>query len=156
MDKKINEQKKELKVVKHDSRDGLNRAVYSLIYYMLIYPKAITLVDSSNVFIPDKNNRLLIREIVDYYQRYGAISIADFYTYIMKEEELFKNLKLILSFDYPDVSDTVVSENIKAINNYNIASEIKKLENLIKDESDINEQIKLMDKIRNLKLKEGK
>ena len=74
----------------------------------------------------------------------------------MKEGELLNVLKLILSFDYPDVSDVIIKENLKAIDNYNVAMEIKKLENLIKDESDINEQIKLMDRIRMLKLKEGK
>jgi len=40
------------------------------------------------------------------------------------------------------------------LNNYNIAMEIKKLENLIKETHDINVQMKLMDKIRQLKLSE--
>ncbi len=143
-------------VVKPKKQNGLNRAMDSLVYYMLNSPEAITFVDDSSVYIPDKPIRLIINEIIAYYNKYGKISEADFYTYLMDEKELLEVLKRILSVNYPEYSKEIIEENMKAIDNYNRTLEIKKLENLIKEETDITEQIKLMDKIRNLKLKEEK
>jgi len=143
-------------IVKPKKQDGLNRAMDSLVYYMLNSIEAITFIDDSSVYIPNKSIRFIINEIIAYYNKYGKISEADFYTYLMDEKELLDVLKKILSSDYPAFSMDVLKENVKAIRNYNVLSEIKKLENLIKEEPDINEQIKLMDKIRDLKLLEEK
>ena len=52
--------------------------------------------------------------------------------------------------------DNLVNECLVAIKKYNIALEIKKLEKEIKEENDIDKQVKLMEEIRFLKTKEGK
>ena len=72
--------KKEDLVVKKDKKDGFNKAMESLIYYSLNYTRAITLIDNSNVYIPNKEIRILFNEIVSYYNQYGEISEASFYT----------------------------------------------------------------------------
>lgn len=142
--------------VSNKRKTGINKAMESIVYYMLTYPEAITLVDDSNVYFPDRNIRLLVNEIIAYHERFGKISIADFYTFMGDNEELFDVLKKILSYDYSDdVTTDLVKENLTAIKNYNIALEIKDLEKRIKEEVDIDEQMKLMDKIRALKMKEG-
>ena len=56
-----------------------------------------------------------------------------------------------VSFDAKGVKD-----NLEVIKNYNVALEIKRLEKLIKEENSLDEQIKLMEQIRTLKMKEGK
>ena len=156
MDNKKNVSKSEEVIVKPNKKDGFNKAMDSIIYYMLNYPEVITFIDDSNIIIPNKDIRILINEIIAYYTRYGSISEADFYTYLLDKKELLDVLKHILSSNYPEYSIDIVKENVRAINNYNIALEIKKLENLIKETEDINEQMKLMDKIRQLKLSEEK
>lgn len=156
MDKKEHVNEKEEVIVKSKKKDGYNKAIDSIIYYMLNYPEVITFIDDSNLIIPIKDIRILINEIIAYYTRYGSISEADFYTYLLDKKELLDVLKRILSSNYPEYSMDVVKENVRAINNYNIALEIKKLENLIKETEDINEQMKLMDRIRQLKLSEEK
>ena len=151
--------KKENFVVIKEKKDGYNKAMESLIFYSLNYPKAITLIDNSNVYIPNKEVRILFSEIDDYYNQYGSISEADFYTYLNQKEEtdLIKVLKKILSSDFPsDIDDNVVNECLVAIKNYNIALEIKNLEKRIKEETDLEQQIELMNEIVLLKTKEGK
>lgn len=149
--------KKEEIVVHKNKKDGYFKAMETLVYFMLNSKSAITLVDNSNVYIPNKEIRLIINEIISYYNRYGEISEADFYSYLEIRQELFDVLKRILSTDYPnDFDDKLVNENLLAIKNYNVALEIERLEELIKKEVDIDEQMKLMDKILKLKMKEGK
>ena len=158
-DKEKSNKKEENKVVKKDKKDGYNKAMESLIYYALNYPKAITLIDNSNVYIPNKDIRIILNEIIAYYNKYGRVSEADFYTYLNQKElvSLQEIVKKSLSNDYPsEINDNQVNECLVAIKNYNIALEIKKLEKEIKDEVDIARQMELMDKMLDLKTKEGK
>ena len=158
-DNKSKVEKKEDFVVKKDKRDGYLKAMESLIYYALNYHRAITLIDNSNVYIPDKEIRLLFNEILDYYNRFGQINEADFYTYLNQDEKknLYEVLKKILSNNYPEyIDDNLVNESLVAIKNYNVALEIKRLEKEIKEEVDIARQMQLMDEILILKTKEGK
>ena len=151
--------KKEDLVVKKDKKDGFNKAMESLIYYSLNYTRAITLIDNSNVYIPNKEIRILFNEIVSYYNQYGEISEASFYTLLNQKEEksLMEVLKKILANDYPEIiDDNQVNECLIAIKNYNIALEIRKLEKEIKEENSLERQIKLMEEVRVLKMKEGK
>jgi len=146
-------------VVLKDKKNGFLKAMESLVYYALNYQPAITLIDNSSVYVPNNEIRFLLNEIIAYYNRFASINEADFYTYLSQtnNDDLMKVLKKILSSSYPSiVDDNMVNECLVAIKNYNIALEIKKLENEIKEENDIEHQIKLMEEIRVLKTKEGK
>ena len=159
LDKEKNSKKEENVVIKKDKQTGYNKAMESLIYYALNYPKAITLIDNSNVYIPNKDIRIILNEIIAYYNKYGSVSEADFYTYLNQKElaSLQEVVKKSLSYDYPsEINDNQVNECLVAIKNYNIALEIKKLEKEIKEEVDIAKQMELMDRILQLKTKEGK
>ncbi len=146
-------------VVKKDKKSGYLKAMESLVYYSLNYPRAITLIDNSSVYIPNKEIRLILNEIIAYYNKYGEISESDFYTYLMQNEltDLYNVVMGILSNDYPnEYNDDLVNDNLLAIKKYNIALEVKKLEKEIKEEVDIAKQMELMDKMLSLKTKEGK
>ena len=158
-DKEINKEKSESVVIKKDKKNGFLKAMESLIYYSLNYPKVITMIDNSNVYIPNTDIRLLLNEIIAYYNRYGEINEADFYTYLsnLEKNDLIKELNKVLQNDYPVMeNDDQINENLLAIKKYNIALEIRKLEKEIKEEVDFERQIKLMEEIRTLKTKEGK
>ena len=158
-DKEKNNKKEENIVIKKDKKGGYNKAMESLVYYALNYPRAITLIDNSNVYIPNKDIRMILNEIIAYYNKYGEISEANFLTYLIQNEmtSLEYVVKKVLLNDYPDeINDNQVNECLVAIKNYNIALEIKKLEKEIKEEVDIARQMELMDKILKLKTKEGK
>ena len=158
-EKEKSSKKSEDFVVKKDKKTGYLKAMESLIYYSLNYPKAITLIDNSSVYIPNKDIRIILNEIIAYYNKYGEINEADFYTYLMQNEltDLHNVVKSVLSNDYPtEINDNLVNECLVAIKKYNIALEIKKLEKEIKEEVDIARQMELMDRILALKTKEGK
>ena len=158
-DKENKKEKSESIVIKKDKKNGFLKAMESLIYYSLNYPKVITMIDNSNVYIPNTEIRLLLNEIIAYYNRYEEINEADFYTYLsnMEKNDLIKELNKVLQNDYPMIeNDDQINENLLAIKKYNIALEIKKLEKEIKEEVDFERQIKLMEEIRTLKTKEGK
>ena len=158
-EKEKSKKKEEDFVVKKDKKTGYLKAMESLIYYSLNYPSAITLIDNSNVYIPNKDIRIILNEIIAYYNKYGEISEASFYTYLMQKEmtSLQNVVTSVLSNDYPsDYNDDLVNECLVAIKKYNIALEIKKLEKEIKEEVDIAKQMELMDKMLALKTKEGK
>ena len=151
--------KDEFLIIKKDSKSGYLKAMESLVFYALNYPKTIALIDNSNVYIPNKDIRIILNEIIAYYNKYGEISEADFYSYLSQNDKksLEEVLKKILSSDYPIlVSDNQINECLVAIKNYNIALEIKKLEKEIKEEVDIARQAELLDEILLLKTKEGK
>jgi len=149
---------KEEKVINtKNKKNKYLKAMESIVYYMLNSIEAITIVDNSNIFIPDKNISLLINEIIYYYDKYGVINEADFYSYLEDNKELQNIYKEVLQGEYPSEFDvSLVKENLEVIRNYNVALEIKKLENLIKDENSLDEQIRLMEQIRSLRMKEGK
>ena len=143
--------------VKKLKKNKYLRTMESIVYYMLNDEKIITLVDNIEIYFPDKNIRSLINEITYYYGKYGNINEADFCSYLENNKELQKILKEIMLDEYPRIIDLkVVEDSLQVIKDYNVVLEIKRLENLVKNESDIVEQVKLMDEIRILKMKEGK
>ena len=151
--------KEKIVVIKKEKSDGYEKAMELLIFCSLNDPSAITLIDNSNVYIPNREIRLLLNEIIAYYNRFGKINEADFYTYLNQKEEknLLDVLKKILSKEYSEnIDQKMINECLVAIKNYNIALEIKKLEKEIKDEVDFEKQVKLMDELLVLKTKEGK
>ena len=151
--------KEKIIVIKKEKSDGYEKAMELLIFCSLNDPSAITLIDNSNVYIPNREIRLLLNEIIAYYNRFGKINEADFYTYLNQKEEknLLDVLKKILSKEYSEnIDQKMINECLVAIKNYNIALEIKKLEKEIKDEVDFEKQVKLMDELLVLKTKEGK
>lgn len=153
----INKSVDNIVVLNKKKKNKYTKAMESIIYYMLNSVEAITVVDNSNVFIPDKNISLLISEISYYYDKFGNINEADFYTYLEDNKELQSVYKEILQGEYPsEFNVSLIKENLEVIKNYNIALEISRLENLIKNENSLDEQIRLMEQIRGLKMKEGK
>lgn len=155
-----NKEKETTKVIvslNNKRKSKYEKAMEAIVYYMLNSANAITIVDNSNVFIPSKSISLLINEIIYYYDKYGSINEADFYSYLEDNKELQAIYKEILQGEYPsEINVSLVKDNLEVIKNYNVALEIKRLEKLIKEENSLDEQIKLMEQIRTLKVKEGK
>lgn len=144
--------KKELKP-SHLTR--YQKSVYALIYNMLINSNVIELLKKETVYFIDTNSRYLANEVMYYYDKYGSVSIADMYTYLADKEELLALLKEIDSFEDYDSSDAAVFDYIYVIKEYNKKQEIKRLSDLMKNEIDLHEKIKLAEKIRLIKIGEN-
>lgn len=149
------EEKKPLIIKQHDEKkyNKYQKAMYTFIYYMLVSDEAINIYDSSNVVFPEKTLRILATEISYYYEKYGNITIADFFTYLQEKKELLDTLNIILSFDYTDdIRKEDIMALVKVIREYNIAQEIKRLKGLMKEENDPLEKAKIADQVRKLKV----
>ena len=162
LEKKLNELLSEKKLVssnknillpKKEKKDKYERTLQILIYYMLTRKGTITLVENSNVYFPIDSYRQLFLEISDYYNKYGSINIADFSTYLEEKGEFKDIFKEIISLDLDNnVSNDIILDYLKVIDNYNVSLEIKRLENLIMNEVDPLEQAKISNQIWKLKM----
>ena len=136
-------------------KDKYKRACEEFIYYMLINKDVIKAYDSSKLYFINSYYRNLAAEISYYYHEYGEIVIADFYTYLNDKKELLEVFNEIQKLDLENnISNVTIMEYVKVINDYNIKEEIKRLENEMKKETDEEEKIKLLERIRKLKIGE--
>ena len=162
LEKKLNEllskkkaisSKENIYLPKQNKKDKYEKTLQILIYYMLTRKGTITLIENSNIYFPIDLYRKLYLEISDYYNKYGSINIADFSTYLEDKGEFKGIFKEIIGLDLDNnVSDDIILDYLKVINNYNVSLEIKRLENLIMNEVDPLEQAKISNQIRKLKM----
>jgi len=124
-----------------------------IIYYMLNSKEVINLVDSKHIYFPIEKYRVLIREISYFYEKYGYINMADFASYIEANDEIKTVFNEIIRLDLDLCTDSnIILDYLMVIKNYNVALEIKRLENLIKNEVDPIEQAKISNQIMKLKI----
>ena len=95
----------------------------------------------------------MTNEIIYFYKKNRFINIADFYTYLQDKPDLLASLNDVVSGDH---KETVTREELfayfRVIKDYSVSQEIKRLEKMMKNESDYLEQAKIVEQIRKLKL----
>lgn len=155
-DKKPKATKIEVKQVKKSVRKNkYNMAMEQIIYLMLNHGWVIEQVEAENLIYPRNEERLLTSEIIYFYQKNGYINLADFYTYIQDKPELFKLLNEIVSSRYLDnIEKKDLFPYFRAVKNYSIEMQKKRMEEKLKREQDPMEQAKIAEEIRRLKLGE--
>ncbi len=151
-----NEKAKEIRVpINSKKMTKIEKATNGFIYAMLLKKKAIIKYNESNLVLYNQQSRYLANEIAYYYQNYGSISIADFYTYLQDKKDLIDLYnKIISTEEMDDIDDKAIDDYILVINSYNKSQEIKRLEKLIRETFDDLEKSKIAEKIRQLKLEE--
>jgi DNA primase len=140
---------------KKEKLDNLTKTYRSFIYYLLNDIKYIQLYNQELGYLPDKKYDEIAQEIVAFYLKFNYINMADFVANSYES-------------DFQEELDAIVSDNlglklfdndfigyIKKIKDIDISSRIKYLKEKMKNETDINEQSKIMDEIIKLK-KDGK
>lgn len=131
------------------------KAAYALIYGMVNDPWVIRKFEKENVRLMTQELRYLASEISYYYRKYGTINMADFYTYLTDKEELLVVYNFIMNLDYEEeISVKAIEDYITVIKEYNVRQEIKRLNDLVKKESDPIEKAKIAEKIRLLRIGE--
>ena len=92
----------ELKKVSISQKDKYRKAIEQVIYFMLTNDWVISEVSKERLLISDEDVRILVKEIIYYYQKYGSITIADFMTYLSDKKELLVSLNSIINEAYMD------------------------------------------------------
>jgi len=153
----MNEQpKKEKEIVvqkKSTRKDKYTKAFEQILYFMLNNDWVVTQVEKEHILFPTEVMRSLCSEIIYYYQKYGIINVADFYTYVQDKENILLFLNNILNENY--LEETTKEElflYFKVVREYIKKQEINRLTNLMEKEVDPIEQAKIVEKIRKLRL----
>ena len=128
------------------------KAESGLVYYMLKSPEVITMYNNKVTYIPNKEYRMLAREISSFYKNFGFINEADFIDYIECDEDLMTTISKI---NKNNTKETYTLEEIEdyinVIRDYNVKEEIKRLTNKMKNLTDPLDKAKIAEEIVGLK-----
>ena len=151
-------EKKEIKQIKPKKTETkvlttkYEKAESGLVYYMLKSPEVITMYNNKVTYIPNKEYRMLAREISSFYKNFGFINEADFIDYIECDSDLMETISKI---NKNNTKETYTLEEIEdyinVIRDYNVKEEIKRLTNKMKNLTDPLDKAKIAEEIVGLK-----
>ena len=134
------------------STSKYEKAESALVYYMLKSPEVITMYNNKVTYIPNKEYRMLAREISAFYKNFGFINEADFIDYIECDPDLMETISKI---NKNNTKETYTLEEIEdyinVIRDYNVKEEIKRLTNKMKNLTDPLDKAKIAEEIVGLK-----
>ncbi len=155
--------KKELKPVEKKKEVIINKpvtkkktryqlAVSELIYAMLLNKDFFRIYLNELGYLLNKEERDLVSLIGGFIKKFNTINIADFISYTMEHEKLSEYLDdIIANNTKEEVTEKEFYDILDTVSLCINEEEIKKLKNQIKEESDIDKQMKLMEKLTELK-----
>lgn len=122
-----------------------------LLYYMLDDIKYIKLYEQELSYIPDQKYLEIANDILAFYLKYNYISIADFITYEISSNHYEDVLSIINNNINVELNDADYVGIIEKIKTWIDENRIVELKERLKNETDINQQLKLADEIAKLK-----
>lgn len=150
--KEKSQKKKTNNIQIHTKYTKYEKAEKNLIYYMLKSSEVIKMYDKKVNFMPDREYRLLAREICEFYKEYGEINEGNFIDYIEGDAEFKETLKKVnQNMMTEEYSIEEINDYIKVIKEFNIKTAIKRMQDKIKKLSDPIEKAKVAQKIIDLK-----
>ncbi len=151
--KKVNSQDiKAVKKVNKLKKDAYMLSSDKIIYFMLNGGEYIDEYQKKLGFFDDAMHREIANEIIYYYQKNNDINPPDFITYVSDKETIRDNVMQIVSDGIDDdVSIEIMDGYLNRVDKLMIKNEIKKLKIELKNETDANKKIKILDKIAELK-----
>jgi len=128
------------------------KAERKILFYMLHDKELTYRYERVFPYLPTKIYRFLASEIMYFVKKYDTISISDFLNYLSGKQELVDLVGEILNFDYnKDYTEEEITDYFKVLREYNFKSEVDRLSEELKNETDLERQIELANKIMNLK-----
>ena len=151
--KKVNSHDiKTVKKVNILKKDAYMLSSDKIIYFMLNGGEYIDEYQKKLGFFDDAMHREIANEIIYYYQKNNDINPPDFITYVSDKETIRDNVMQIVSDGIDDdVSIEIMDGYLNRVDKLMIKNEIKKLKIELKNETDANKKIKILDKIAELK-----
>lgn len=129
-----------------------DKAQRYLIYYMIKDKEVLEYVEDKLSYFPNDNLRYLVNEIFTFYHKYGILVVADFITYLISNEELFKLFKEITTMNLKEeYTFEEIDDYIYLINEYPKKSKIMSLEEELKKEPDPLKKASILSKIMKIK-----
>ena len=151
-DKLTEKQVKIKKEIKPQKLTKYEMAEKNLIYFMLNNSEVIKMYDKKVTYMPDKEYRLLAREISAYYKENGKIDEADFIDYIEGDDELSNTIKKVnQNMIVEEYNEEEIEDYINVIKEYNIKMAVNRIETKMKEITDPLKKAELAQKIIDLK-----
>lgn len=132
--------------------DKYTKAERKILYYMLKDKEITYKYEKVFPYLPTKIYRFLSSEIMYFVKKYDTINTSDFLNYIKDKQELVDLVSEILNFDYQnEYTEEEITDYFKVLREYNFKSEVDRLTQQLKTETDLEKKIELAQKITNLK-----
>ena len=146
LDVKVEVKVKPKPIIKNSTCD---MAQLMILFYMLRYKEVIKMVENKSIYFPNKDYRLLSREIISFYKTNSYIDIAEILGYL--DDEMTKTIGLIESLELKEeYTQDMIDECLKTIRNYNIDNEYERIFKLLETETDFEKKKELGQKINEL------
>ena len=142
---------------KPQKKNKYQKAEEYLLHYMLKSKDAILLYQDKVSYLPNKKLSIIAMEILEFYEKKGYINVSDFTLFLEDKTDLISEVLRIDDLDLPDnVSRDVLIDYIKTIDEEILNNEINKVKDKIKTETNVQNKIELLEKLRVLKKRECK
>lgn len=142
---------------KSQKKNKYQKAEEYLLHYMLKSKDAILLYQDKVSYLPNKKLSIIAMEILEFYEKKGYINVSDFTLFLEDKTDLISEVLRIDDLDLPDnVSRDVLLDYIKTIDEEILNNEINKVKDKIKTETNVQNKIELLEKLRVLKKRECK
>lgn len=142
---------------KPQKKNKYQKAEEYLLHYMLKSKDAILLYQDKVSYLPNKKLSIIAMEILEFYEKKGYINVSDFTLFLEDKTDLISEVLRIDDLDLPDnVSRDVLLDYIKTIDEEILNNEINKVKDKIKTETNVQNKIELLEKLRVLKKRECK
>ena len=139
-----------------DVDDKYKKAEKYLVYYMLKEVDAILLYQSKVTFIKNKTLSSLASYILDFYEKNHYINLTDFIVYLGEQKELINEALKLDLLELPEYNTEFINEYINTIDDGFLKTEINRVKELIKKETNAANKIALLEKLSDLKKRECK
>ena len=148
--------KKEVKFIKNNNTKTTKYDKASkYIIYRMIHDNDMILNYFNNLsYLPNELDRNLANEIVLFYKKFNSFNVNDFITYISDKKGLINLIIEIDELDFND-NDADIDDYFKTIKEYLYNSQITKLTNDLKNETNAIKRKEIASKIVDLKMKES-
>ena len=139
-----------------DVDDKYKKAEKYLVYYMLKEVDAILLYQSKVTFIKNKTLSSLASYILDFYEKNHYINLTDFIVYLGDQKKLINEALKLDLLELPEYNTEFINEYINTIDDGFLKTEINRVKELIKNETNAANKIALLEKLSDLKKRECK
>ena len=147
--KKVVEEPKKKELLR---KDAYMIGSEKILYFMMNGEEYIDSYQKKLGFFSEPSYREIANEIVYFCEINGAITVADFITYVVDRDEIKEKVMEIVNDSVNDeVTLEAMDEYIDAVSKVMIKNEIKRLKILMKNELDVDKKMKLAMQIAELK-----
>ena len=159
LNNKLKDIKQEEKVAKEvfekkipsKKQTGLDIAIKKVLFYMMCDKKYIKLYQNKIGYFENKIFRDIANEIVYFSKKHDIIHIADFISYIERNEELANTVYEIIEDKSIELNEVEFDNYVKIINQKEKEKQIQRLKEEIKKELDVNKKKELLEILANIK-----